>query len=162
MLGSDLKKGQICRREVLEAFNRLLALRMVLNHGPPGKIEWRGAEHRVRGHIRVGVRVTRFLHDFVDNTLSNLLFLHTGGVGRALSDFLEAVDAACPLEELDQSLAGGILDLQHLAGMPNALTLFHSEAHECTSRLGRNRIIAVAGSLSAAFECAILLFDSVR
>ena len=106
--------------------------------------------------------MTRFLHNLVNNTLSNLLFLYTSGVGRALADLFEAVDTASPLEELDQSLAGGILNLQHLAGMPNALTLFHSEAHECTSRLGRNRIVAVAGSLSAAFERAILLFDSVR
>lgn len=106
--------------------------------------------------------MTRFLHYLVDNALTDLLFLYIGSVNFTLRDIFEPVDTTRLPVKLDERFTGGVLDLQHLASMPDALALFHGEAHECPSRLGRNRIVDVASPVTVAFEIASLLFGGAR
>lgn len=106
--------------------------------------------------------MTRFLHNLVDNALTDLLFLNIGSVNFALGDIFEPVDAARLPVKLDERFSGGVFDLQHLARMPDALALLHGEAHECPSRLGRNRIVDVTSPITVAFEISSLLFGGAR
>lgn len=89
------------------------------------------------------------------------MFVHTLSVRSSLPHLFEAIDAAGLLVQLHKRLPGGILDLQELARVSDTLPLLHGQAHQRPSSLGRDGVVAIAGSFAAALERALLLFDGV-
>lgn len=83
--------------------------------------------------------VTVFVLEHLENCFPLVLGLIL--VGSALTNVLHAVDATCLFVELNQRLAGGVLDLEHFGSFSDGDILLLREPHKGASCLGRDGIV---------------------